>query len=110
MLQRLGGKIMCEEYNGWKNRETWATALWLDNDESTYNEMVAIAKAHETQREVADAIEEYVNEMLDMENLLSTPLAIRKNLIRITTDIGSLYRVDWYEIAAQYMEKSKVTL
>jgi len=101
---------MCEEYNGWKNRETWATALWLDNDESTQNEMVAIATVKETQREIADAIEEYVEEMLDMENLLSAPLAIRKNLLSITTDIGSLYRVDWYEIAAGYMQQCKVTL
>lgn len=25
-------------YNGWKNYETWNVALWLDNDQGTYNE------------------------------------------------------------------------
>jgi len=24
---------MCEQFNGWSNRETWATALWIDNDQ-----------------------------------------------------------------------------
>ena len=26
-----------KSYNGWKNRETWNVALWLNNDVSYYN-------------------------------------------------------------------------
>jgi len=26
-------------YNGWKNRDTWLTTLWLQNDEWMYNEV-----------------------------------------------------------------------
>ena len=24
-------------YNGWKNYETWCVALWIGNDEGSYN-------------------------------------------------------------------------
>lgn len=25
------------KYNGWKNYCTWAAALWIDNDQGSYN-------------------------------------------------------------------------
>lgn len=31
-------------YQGWENYETWVTALWLDNDQGTYNAVRDLAK------------------------------------------------------------------
>ncbi len=95
---------MCEEYNGWTNRETWATKLWLDNDEGFYsavNEMVKeIVDSNELEdfsaakREIAGELEEFINELFDFESLFSN-----RELFTMLSDIGSLYRVNWWEIA-----------
>ena len=36
---------MSEEYNGWKNWQTWNVALWLDNDEG-FHSMLRQAKTY----------------------------------------------------------------
>ena len=35
---------MGERYNGWTNWDTWAVALWADNEESLYNRLWAMLK------------------------------------------------------------------
>lgn len=47
---KLGGdKTMSQEYNGWTNYETWNVALWMDNDESSY-QYALIAKDYDHYR------------------------------------------------------------
>jgi hypothetical protein len=71
---------MPEDYNGWKNYETWNVALYLNNDEQTY-----------------EAVNEYVRDTLDSTDDLSydglleylgiedesTPDGIRWNYFRV---------------------------
>jgi len=37
-LKRVAKQVKAQEegYQGWKNYETWAVALWLDNDQGSY--------------------------------------------------------------------------
>ena len=101
---------MCEKYNGWTNRETWATVLWLDNEQGTQELMQEMAREHDLtagDATFADRIQDFVTELLDMEEVLSAPPARRKELIAMSSDIGSLYRVDWYEIADHYLSGIK---
>ena len=36
---------MCKEYNGYSNYATWATALWLDNEPSTNEDLYELANS-----------------------------------------------------------------
>ena len=97
------------EYNGWSNRETWATNLWIQNEYSLYTDMETFwQELHldpmdgdimpTTPAEIskfADYIEETITELLSFENMT-------RSTYSMLTDIGSMYRVNWYEIAKTY--------
>ncbi len=38
---------MSEDYNGWKNRETWNVALWFGSTESYYKAIVEFMKDYQ---------------------------------------------------------------
>ena len=89
---------MCEEYNGWTNRETWATALHIDNEQGLQEHAIKLGKIkNQTQRGLADALESWLNGYFD------------RNWVKARSmreDIGSLYRVNWWELAEGYLVKS----
>ena len=96
-----------QEYNGWSNRETWATNLWLTNDYGMTKDLeIYFQELHnegepttpEILRDFVEYVETYVNELLEFENLNPTTYSM-------LTDIGSLYRVNWREIAQGFSEE-----
>jgi hypothetical protein len=104
---------MEEQYNGWTNRETWAAALWIGND-LELDEPFRRAAQSEVVTQIR--LEDYIKETLeanlfDWENnpnipeefLTSGELQKIRNAIR---DIGSLWRINYREIAGHYWEEA----
>ncbi len=92
---------MCDEYNGWSNRETWATKLHLDNDEALNKYAWEYAREYDHAYELGQVLKNWVEEdLLTLKNI-----AGNRDLWLMLTDIGSLYRVDWREIAQAYLDE-----
>jgi hypothetical protein len=100
---------MSEEYNGWKNRETWATALHINNDEGLQNEMeekVATlidlfeGEVDKVVFHLSQWVEEWISNLVSVDwwrDELGCEMSKGAEMIR--EDIGSLWRVDWQEVA-----------
>lgn len=111
-----------DTYQGWTNRETWATALWLGNDEGIYTELRSRLKgAHYYQPSddhpvcevcgqsiISDAphprpddiVKDFVEELRDSLEDCHCP-----TLRSMFDDIGSLWRVDWRDIADYWVDE-----
>jgi len=99
-----------EEYNGWKNRETWATNLWIENDEGLQEEVLELAKSAvredklNAQRILADNLKEWLENLLDFRAYRDEYGGeMPDGLQTMRDDIGSLYRVEWWEIAEGFL-------
>jgi len=91
-------------YNGWKNYETWATALWLDNEEGSYTEARSIvAEARDgsdtPDSDAADALKEWA------EELWLDPIT-EGNAAGLVIDLlrGAWSEIDWHEVQAHYVD------
>ena len=74
---------MCEEYNGWKNRQTWLVNLWLNNEPSSQQALYDIANDAEELVDGspapiymrADTLMEYImDNFYSVENFLTEDL------------------------------------
>lgn len=98
---------MCEEYNGWTNRETWATALHINNDEGLYGTVQdwAVSNIEEQESEseavtvLAESIEDFVTELVESD---------WDGVKYMRYDIGSLWRVNWREVAQSFISEMMV--
>lgn len=100
-----------ERYNGWANRETWAVALHIENDEGWWNSVQETLSAlvgddpdPENREDLAyaagQAVKDNVTDTIDM---LHEAGAI-DTLHDLLDDLGSLWRVDWTEIGAAFLD------
>jgi hypothetical protein len=98
-----------EGYNGKTNYETWAVALWIDNDQQTYGwareitrDIIKSAdpedKDYTIHADVANALKDWFEE----QNPLSDTATVFTDLLG-----AALSEIDWYEIAGNYIEEVK---
>lgn len=101
---------MSEEYNGWTNRETWATMLHIDNDQSLHEiamDYARTAREEHKEEELFSAtycLEETLKYWLEEDLLTRENIAGNEGLWLMLSDIGSLYRVNYREIAESLIE------
>lgn len=101
------------EYNGWKNYESWAVALWIDNDAGSYEhaqELASEAKrqAKESADDVKDGLRPFAREA---HAILADSL--KEWMEEEAPDLGAsvwadllnaaLSEVDWTEVAEHYL-------
>ena len=114
-------------YNGWKNRETWALMLNVNNDEGLLEQALEVVT--DSFGDLDDYLDDLTN--LDTDDLRMAKICLAREafqewaeswltvdgyqqqfgddmpvaIVRMLEDIGSLYRVDWYECAESLLEE-----
>ena len=121
---------MSEEFNGWSNRETWCTILYLDNDQGTYRETqratargliraaefanefpeVTVNVAWTVAGEIESMVQEWRDDLTGSDYFDNDSASVPAGLLLMFLDIGSLWRVDWHEIATGKLDQFPVEL
>ena len=95
-------------YNGWTNYETWAVALWIDNEQGTSERARELAQefAEEPQinkltgrDQTAYQLGKAINEWVEEEMLP----AIGEASLQADLLGAAVSEVNWYEIAEHYL-------
>lgn len=95
-------------YNGWTNKETWAVALWIDNDGYAGGSLGVSEQADEIVKKAMPADEDLLHEVTGiladwLDERITEDLGEHKGLLGdiVSTALG---RVDWREIAEHYAQ------
>lgn len=107
-----------KKYNGWTNYETWATKLWIDNEESSSNYWSEVAQ--ECYDEAGEGVSAYAKftgkeiftreerAVLELDKRLKAEIEEGSPLedAGLYTDLlnAALSEVNWHEIAESMME------
>lgn len=123
----MASTITTEEYNGWRNRETWAAALHLCNDEMLYDgarAQIKIALNEFLDAESNDqplpqlrswagiGVGEYVDELADYLQA-DEPDAhfrhFRELAAMLLEEVGSRWRVDWESVSEALIDDEELS-
>ena len=99
-------------YQGWSNRETWATMLHIDNDQALFEIAMDYARTAREEHRNDDpkdpdanvsialyCLEESIKYWIEEDLLTRENIAGNEGLWLMLSDIGSLYRINYQEIA-----------
>ena len=105
---------MSDDYKGWHNRETWATMLHIDNDQGLYEIAMDYARTaleehqgDEDERDVIYCLEDTLQYWITEDLLTRENVAGNEGLWMMLSDIGSLYRIDFGEMAENLISRIK---
>jgi hypothetical protein len=93
-----------DEYNGWTNRETWAAHLWLTNEESLYHEATAFGATLNGTADDTRTREWFEGLINHLWKCVKDGTPLPFNAEAMLRDIGSVWRIDWRELAAALHE------
>lgn len=104
---------MCETYNGYANRETWALCSWLNNSQGDQEWALDIAESALIEVGGRDGDERYQGRVIGnalrdafdamCQDIIEDPSMRSENALRMLFDIGSLYRVNWDEVGEHFI-------
>lgn len=95
-----------EKYNGWKNYETWAVALWIDNEQSSQEYARELAEQSTTDSSISEGrtaegvLADILKQWIEEKNPLAETATLFTDLLN-----AALSEVDWYEIAEHYLSE-----
>jgi len=86
-------------YNGWKNYETWAVKLWMDNEEDSYHYWRERAEETKDNYSLSEELKDWME-----ENFPITTNNIYSDLLS-----AAISEIDWYEISEALLDEVKET-
>ncbi len=104
----------CQRVNGWKNYETWATALWFSNGQGSVEywreQAVEVLSRHSARKadhqRYSDATVELADVMKDQTEEGATEEGAPRKVHGLYADLlnAALSEVEWRDIAEHYID------
>jgi bifunctional pyridoxal-dependent enzyme with beta-cystathionase and maltose regulon repressor activities len=97
-----------KKYNGWNNYETWLVALWIDNEEWSYNYAREITQNVKRENPNVDDIITHASILSDeLKNWIEEINPLKDNATLFADLLNAaISEVDWYEISEHYLQES----